>query len=78
MKITVTKSGRFTYRKPRRGMIKVKEGAEINIETQIAQAMIESGWAEEVKAEPVKVKPEPKKAEPKPKQARKKKVKKDK
>jgi hypothetical protein len=74
MKIAALKTGRFAHPVVSEPQIEVVEGKEYDVDTQIGTALIDCGWAEEVK-------PEQKKEEPKPiapKQARKKKSKKDK
>jgi hypothetical protein len=76
MKITALKSGRFAHPVVSLPQIEIEKGKEYDVDTQIGTALIDCGWAEEVKDEPVKVKPEQKKEAPKP--TRKKKVKKDK
>jgi hypothetical protein len=72
MKITALITGRIAHPVPSLPQIEVVKGDEYTVDTQMGCAMIDCGWAEEVKAE----KPAPKKEAPKP--ARKKKVKKDK
>jgi hypothetical protein len=66
MKITALRSGRFAHPIVSEPQIEVVEGKKYDVDTQIGTALIDCGWAEETKAEPVKAKPEPKKEAPKP------------
>jgi hypothetical protein len=72
MKVTALRSGRFAHPVVSEPQIEIETGKEYVVDTQIGCALIDCGWAEEVKVE----KPAPKKEAPKP--ARKKKVKRDK
>jgi hypothetical protein len=81
MKITALKTGRFAHPVVSEPQIKIESGKEYDVDTQIGCALVDCGWAEEVKKDmyvftQAPEKPAPKKEAPKP--ARKKKVKKDK
>jgi hypothetical protein len=69
MKITALRSGRFAHPVVSEPQILIEIGKEYDVDTQIGCALIDCGWAEEVKAEKKKEVPKP---------ARKRKVKKDK
>jgi hypothetical protein len=59
MKIIATKTGPIAHPVVSEPQIQVVEGDEYTVDTQMGHAMIDCGWAEEVKAEKKKEVPKP-------------------
>jgi hypothetical protein len=79
MKITALKSGRFAHPVVSEPQIEIEDGKEYTVDTQIGTALIDCGWAEEVKKEVKKKTVDTAQAPEKPLKSRqKKKSKKDK